>query len=128
MHTTAALQHAPALPPQLSPLRVTGRLVGDARLLHSTSTAPHLFLWARLQPSHGLQYDCRADLGTDVADHMAAEALLPHLRTGAVVSAAAEGLDLRMDHGHAVLRLVNPHSVLLLQDHISATATHTPEA
>ena len=114
----ATVHHAPALPPQLGPLRVTGRLLEDARLVLTTGSGPHLLLWIRFQPAHGLAYDCRADLGADVADHMAAEALLPHLRTGAVVSAAAEALDLRMDHGHSVLRLVNPHSVLLLLDPI----------
>lgn len=117
----AAFHHAYALPQQLGPLRVTGCLVEDARLVATTGTPPHLFLWARFQPAHGLPYEARADLGADLADHMAAEALLPHLRTGAVISAAAEALDLRMDHGHAVLRLVNPHSVLLLQDR-----THLP--
>ena len=123
----AAVHHAPALQPQLGPLRVTGRLVEDARLVPSTGTPPHLFLWARFQPTHGLPYECRADLGTDLADHMAAEALLPHLRTGAVISAAAEGLDLRMDHGHALLRLVNPHSVLLLQDPTPAAQAAQPQ-
>lgn len=125
MHT-AAVHHAPALPPQLGPVRVTGRLVEDARLVPTTGSPPHLFLWARIQPAHGLPYDCRADLGADVTDHMAAEALLPHMRAGAVVSAAAEALELRMDHGLAVLRLVNPHSVLLLQDRIPST--HPQEA
>lgn len=126
MHA-AAVHHAPALPPQLGPLRVTGRLVEDARLVPTTGNPPHLFLWARFQPTNGLPYEARADLGADLADHMAAEALLPHLRTGAVISAAAEALDLRMDHGNAVLRLVNPHSVLLLQGPLHAAAAATPQ-
>lgn len=117
----AAVYQAPALPRQLGTLRVTGQLLEDARLVPGTGL--HTLLFLRFQPQGGLPYEARADLGTDVADHMAAEALLPHLRTGAMVSAAAEALRVRMDHGHEALLLVNPHTVLLLQDPVSPTVT-----
>jgi hypothetical protein len=119
----ATIHRAPALQPLAGALRVSGRLLEDARLVPGTGL--HSFLFLRFQPQGGVPYECRADLGTDVADHMAAEALLPHMRTGAVVSAAAEALRVRMDHGHEALLLVNPHSVLLLQDPVSPPVSPT---
>lgn len=95
--------------------RVTGTLTEDARLDPTTGRPPHLLLRLHLQPAHGLPYLATVDLGDDMADHMAAEALEPHLRVGAVLSVGCEGLELRTDHGHAALRLVQPHSVVILQ-------------
>lgn len=124
MHT-AAVHHAPTLPPQLGTLRVTGQLLEDARLVPGTGL--HTFLFLRFQPKGGLPYEARADLGTDAADHMAAEALLPHMRTGALVSVAAEALRVRTDHGRESLLLINPHTVLLPQDPIPAAAAASPQ-
>jgi hypothetical protein len=107
---------APAHPPRHPGLlRVTGSLVADAELRPTVDTPPHLVLCLQLQPERGLRYTARVDLGSDIADHLAAEALEPHLRTGAVLSVAAEALELQSDHGHAALRLVNAHSVVLLE-------------
>ena len=114
--TTRAPQRAPSPPAYPGQLRVAGTLTEDARLLPTTGTPPHLFLWVDLQPAQGLRYSAKVDLGTDLADHMAAEALLPHLRAGAVISLAGESLRLRMDHGHAALVVEHPHSVLLLSN------------
>jgi hypothetical protein len=46
---------------------------------------------------------------------LAAEALLPHMQAGAVASVAGEALELRSDHDHQVLRVVEPHSVALFE-------------
>lgn len=108
-------RHAPAYP---GALRVTGGLTEDARLYPTTAQAgaPGLLLWLALQPADGLPYSARVHLGHDLADHMAAEALLPHLRRSAVISLAAEAMHLATEHGHPVLRLAHPHSVVLLQN------------
>lgn len=129
---TRAPQRTAQPPAYPGSLRVAGTLTEDARLLPTTGSPPHLMLWVNLQPTQGLPYSARVDLGTDLADHMAAEALLPHMRTGAVISLAAESLRLRMDHGHAALVLEHPHSVLLLSGPIApaptpaATTTEAP--
>lgn len=94
-------------------LRVSGTLSEDAML--ATGTGAHMVLRLRLQPEHGLPYLATVDLGTDLADHMHAEMLLPHLRAGAVVSVAARALDLRTDRRRAALRLVDPQAVLILE-------------
>ena len=96
-------------------LRTTGALTEDARLYPVAGPVPGLLLWLAFKPTDGMPYSARVCLGTDLADHMAAEALLPHQRTGAVVSVAAEGLHLRTEHGHPVLALAKPHSVVLLK-------------
>lgn len=116
---TTAPQRA-TTPPPPGALRVTGALTHDAVL--RPGTGGQLWLDLQLQPDQGLPYVALVSLGTDVADHMAAEAMLGALRAGAVLSVAAEGMELRTDHGHAALRLVRPHSVLLLQRHLHGTA------
>jgi hypothetical protein len=108
-------------------LRVTGTLTAPAELRPTTANPPHLLLCVQLQPAQGLPYTARVDLGTDVADHMAAEALLPHLRPGAVLSLAGAALELRMDHGHAALRVLEAHSALLLQHAIAQPAPAEPD-
>lgn len=110
-----APRHAQQPPAYPGALRVTGSLTEDARLYPTVGREPGLVLWLTLQPTDGLPYSARVQLGTDLADHMDAEALLPQLRTGAVVSVAAQALHLRTEHGHTVLALAHPHSVVLLQ-------------
>lgn len=117
-HAAPQRQAQPLAAP--GPLRVTGRLVADAQIYPSTQRHGALLVLT-LQPEHGLPYEARIDLGTDVAEHMAAEQMLPQLVRGAVMSVAAEGMDLRHDHGHAVLRLHRPHSAVLFEHPI-----HTP--
>lgn len=95
-------------------LRVTGMLTEDARLHRTTGSPPHALLDLTMQPTHGLPYLARVDLGTDVADHMGAEGLLPLLRTGCWASVEGTSLELRTDHGHAALRVVAPCNVLAL--------------
>lgn len=102
-------------PPAPGALRVTGALTEPAHLLPTIGNPPRLLLQLHFGPQHGLHYLAMVDLGTDVADHMAAEALLPHMGAGAVVTVAAEALAPRTEHGHTVLVLQRPHSVLLLQ-------------
>lgn len=96
-------------------LRVAGRLTADARLVHSTGAMPHAFLFLDFAPALGMPYRARVDLGTELADHMAAEALLPQLRTGAAISVAGRALQLRSDHHMAALAVVDAQAVLLLQ-------------
>ncbi len=124
MQATAAPAGATAAPtqprpphrgaPGPTPLRVTGALTCDARLTPTMGQPPHQMLWLDFAPHHGLPYKARVDLGTDLADHMQAEALLPQLRAGAVVTVAANALELRTDHGHAALALVDARDVLVL--------------
>jgi len=105
-------------PPSL--MRVTGALTEDARLYPGTGQRSVLHLL--FQPAQGLPYVAMVDLGTDLADHMATEQLLPHMRAGHVVSVAAHGTELRTDHGHAALRLVRPYGVVVLENPITAEA------
>lgn len=130
MHTiTPPITRAQPLPQHLGALRVTGSLTCDARLDMSTGGhTPHQLLSLQFAPQRGLPYLARVDLGDDPTDHMAAEALLPHLRAGATVSVAAQALELRTDHSHAALRLVQPHSVMLFQQPLpTVAATPAPE-
>lgn len=115
------VQHAPGLATYAGQVRVTGQLQADAVLRTSMGARPRMHLVFTLQPAHGLPYLASVDLGEDLADHMGAEALLPLMRTGAVLSVAAQSMELRTDHGHAALRLVQPHSVLILQAAAPAT-------
>lgn len=95
-------------------LRVTGVLACDALLYPATGRGALLVL--RLQPAQGLPYEARLDLGTDVADHMAAEAELPRLKRGVLMSVAGDALELRADHGQAVLRVVHARDAVAFFD------------
>lgn len=97
----------------LSLVRVTGVLTADADLAQTTGAQPHSLLTLLLQPPCGLPYLARVDLGCDITDHMAAEAELPRLRKGALVSVAGDALDLRTDHGHAVLKLRGARALVI---------------
>jgi hypothetical protein len=121
-HTTTAPRRQASPPRHLGALRVTGSLTADAQLQLALGQPPHMHLVLALQPQEGLPYIARVDLGADAADHMGAEALLPQMRRGAVLSVAAQALELRTDHGHAALRLVQPHSVLILEGPIGTAA------
>jgi hypothetical protein len=96
-------------------LRVTGTLTAPAQLRHTVGPQPKLLLCVQLQPATGLPYHARIDLGTDRADHMAAEAMLPHLRAGAVLSVAGAALDMHQAQGREALRVLGAHSAVLLQ-------------
>lgn len=102
-------------------VRVSGVLSEDAQICPTTGNPPHALLVLHLQPPAGLPYTARVDLGTDVADLMQAQADLPLMRRGAVVSVAADGLEPRTDHGHASLRLVNARDAVLFTDPIHPT-------
>lgn len=122
---TAPLDAAPPLASVCGRLRVTGQLTDDARLeldaAGAAHRAPRMLLRLHFRPPaeagvpECLPYTALVDLGTDPTDHLQAELLAPQLRTGALVSVAAQGLQPRTDHGHFVLRLVQPSAVLLLQ-------------
>lgn len=113
--------------PYPSALRVSGRLTADARLVPSTGTQPHAHLFVDLAPAEGLPYRARVDLGTDLADHMAAEALLPALRCGATVSLGGSALQLRTDRGGPVLSIQHARHVVVLQEITSRTpSTQAP--
>lgn len=122
-HPYSGRLQAPAQPARHpGALRVTGTLTAPAELRPTTDVPMHLLLCVQLQPARGLPYVARVDLGTDPGDHLLAEELLRHLRTGAVLSVAAEALELRSDHDRQVLRLVQPHSVVLLEHATSQPA------
>ena len=99
-------------------VRVTGALAAPAHLVTSVGRVPHRFLVVDLQAAQGFPYHAQVDLGTDAHDHRTVEALLPHLRTGALVSVGGSELRPRTDHGRAVLVVVDARNVLLLQDPI----------
>ena len=50
---------------------------------------------------------------------MHAQANLPYLRRGALVSVAGDALELRTDHGHAALRVVNARALVIPCDPIT---------
>lgn len=109
----------------LASVRVAGALTQDAQLYPTAGRGgnPGAFLLLHLQPAKGLPYIARVNLGTDLVDHMAAEADLVLMRTGALVSVAADWLELQHDHGHAALRLVNARDVVAFADLIQPTPT-----
>ncbi len=96
-------------------LRVSGSLTRAARLVHTQAQPPHLMLLLHFAPAQGLPYRAHVDLGADTGNHLAAEALLPHLHPGAAVSVAAQALQLVPHTEPAELALVQPQAVLLLQ-------------
>lgn len=103
---------------ELSSVRVTGTLTTDADLVTTVGHTPGALLILDFAPPHGLRYHARVELGTDVAAHMQAEACLPYLRTGALVSVAGDALEMRADHGHAALRVVHAHALVIPYDPI----------
>lgn len=102
----------------LSSVRVTGSLTTDADLAATIGRTPGAVLILDFAPPQGLPYYARIDLGTEVADHMQAEAVLPYLRIGALVSVAGDGLEMRTDHGHAALRIVRARALVIPCDPI----------
>lgn len=103
---------------RLSNIRVTGTLTADAELATTMGNPPGAVLILDFAPPRGLPYHARIDLGTDVADHMQAQACLPYLRIGALVSTAGDALEMRTDHGHAALRVVRARALVIPCDPI----------
>lgn len=108
---------------ELASVRVTGTLTGDADLAATIGRTPGALLILDFAPPHGLPYHARIDLGTELADHMHAEAQLPYLRRGALVSVAGDALEIRTDHGHAALRIVRARALVIPCDPIP----HSPQ-
>lgn len=124
-----ALHERPQHPTWAGALRVSGALTRSARLIPTSGERPHLLLCVQLRPAQGLPYAASVDLGDDLRDHMAAEALLPHMAQGAALSVAGEGLDLREEEGgQQVLVLLKAHSVVLLQDPVQPPQASEPAA
>jgi hypothetical protein len=94
-------------------VRVTGVLSTDAHMAPTTGRESHQLLFLDFAPAAGLPYHATVDLGADAMDHMAAEGMLPALRAGALVSVGGDALQLRTDHGHAVLRVVGARDVFV---------------
>jgi len=90
---------------ELPSVRVTGLLTEPARI--DTSTGPQPAAWLQLvfQPPQGLPYIARLCLGTEPAARWLAEACMPYLVNGALISVAGDALDLQTDHGIAALRV-----------------------
>lgn len=102
----------------LSRVRVTGVLTRDADLATTIGRTPGAVLILDFAPPQGLPYHASVDLGTELADHMQAQAALPYLRIGALVSVAGDALALRTDHGHAALRIVGARALVIPLDPI----------
>lgn len=100
----------------LSNVRVSGVLTADAQLAPTMGAEPHTLLCIDLQPPVGLAYHARIDLGPDPTERMLAEGHLPYLRRGALVSVAGKALELRIDHGHAVLRVIGACDLFIPHD------------
>lgn len=98
-------------------VRVTGRLTEPACLAHTAGREPHGLLLLRFAPAEGLPYHARVDLGTDLVDQMATEALLPALQRGHVVSVGGSHLAQRTEHGQPVLHVRGACNVFLLEPH-----------
>ncbi len=113
---TISHQHPAPMHHAASPLRVTGTLTSAARVGTTSGTTPTVLLMLDFSPARGLPYIATVKLGASPADHAAAEGMLRDMRAGTVVSVAAAALELQMDHGHAALRLVDAHTVWVLQD------------
>lgn len=117
---------AAAAPFLRNPLRISGQLLADAHLGYTVGYAPCALLTLSFAADKGLPYSARIDLGSDVADHMAAAQLLVDLRAGQWVSVAADGLQVQSDHGQQLLRLINPRDALALGDGPDRPARQTP--
>lgn len=115
-----ASNHTPALA-HLARVRVSGVLSADAQIFPTAGRDAHALLLLEMQVAHGLPYSARVDLGTDVADYMNAEADLPLMRRGAFVSVAGDALELRHDHGHASLRVLNARDAVVFSGPINPT-------
>lgn len=107
----------------LASVRVTGSLTADAYVAATIGRTPGAILILDFAPAQGLPYHARIELGTEVADHMQAEAALPYLRIGALVSVAGDALELRTDHGRAALRIVRARALVIPCDPIPPTPT-----
>lgn len=103
---------------RFSNLRVSGVLTADAHLAPTAGREPRALLMLHLAPARGLPYEARIDLGSCLADHIAAEAELRHMRAGAFVSVAGDALELRADHGRAALRVVHARDAVVFSDPI----------
>jgi len=101
-----------------SNVRVTGTLTADADLAATVGRPPGAMLILNFAPPRGLPYHARLDLGTELADRMQAEAVLPYLRTGALISVGGDALEMRTDHGHAALRIVRARALVIPSDPI----------
>lgn len=110
-----AIDRTPALA-HLARLRVTGVLKEPAQMYPTAGGGA--FLLVKLQPAQGLPYHARVDLGTDLTDHMAAEAEIPSLRAGVLLSLAGDGLRLQTDHGNAVLWVLGACDAVAFHDPI----------
>lgn len=126
-HTHPPASNRPALA-RLANVRVTGVLTTDALMYPTLGTPPRAFLLLKLQPAAGLPYEARVDLGDDITDHMHAEAELPGMRAGALVSVAGDALEYRGDHGHAVLRVVHARHAVVFSNPITPTPATPQEA
>lgn len=98
--------------------RVSGVLTDDAHMAPTMGAQPHMLLVLDFAPAQGLPYHARIDLGTDATEHMAAEAELPRLRRGALVSVGGDSLQLCRDHGHELLRVVGARALVVFSDPI----------
>lgn len=119
-----AADRTPALA-HLGRVRVAGVLALNAQLY--PAAAGNAFIQLQLRPAQGLPYVARVLLGTDPADYMQAEAELPRMRAGAMVSVAGDGLAPQQDHGHAVLRVVHARDLVVFSDPITPASIHPEE-
>lgn len=109
MNAPRLLQRMP-----IDPVRITGTLSAPAELAPTVGREPHVVMTVRIQTAEGGPYFARVDLGTELADHMEAERLLPAMHTGAPVSVGGTHLTPRTEHGQATLQVRGARTLILL--------------
>lgn len=98
---------------EFSSVRAAGLLTCDAHLALTATRIPGAILILDFAPPRGLPYHADLDLGTEVADHMQAEAALPYLRIGALISVAGDALVMRTAQGRAALHIVRARALVI---------------
>lgn len=101
----------------LGRIRVAGVLHDDARLY--PAGVGGAFIALQIRPAQGLPYVARVPLGSNPSHHLQAQADVAHMRAGAMVSLAGDGLELQADHGHAALRVVHARDLVVFSDPIT---------
>jgi hypothetical protein len=93
--------------PAQGQLRLTGTLLRDAELRHTTGPQSRAILVAEVCTGKGQPHLVQQDLGHEPASHFAAQAKARLLKRGTGVTVYCRGAEARLDHGRAVLRCLD---------------------
>lgn len=96
---------------QWAGVRITGMLARPAELRLTQGAAPHMLLNLEIETAGGLPYRVRHDLGDDATQHLLAEAHMPMLRRGALVTVTCDSVSLVQHHGQPALQAGTVHSI-----------------